>query len=71
MNRGGPSYSQDNTSLNFLNWMFEHNCPRFNRIVEVSRENFRPNLLPCYVGEEGPTGRDPEMLLMEHQNLAK
>ena len=32
---GTPSLRQDISSLNFLNWLLDHNCPGWNRIAEV------------------------------------
>nr|XP_025132033.1 uncharacterized protein LOC102410588 isoform X3 [Bubalus bubalis] len=48
---GTPSLRQDISSLNFLNWLLDHNCPGWNRIAEPADH--------C----QGPVGQSPAVFL--------
>ncbi|XP_066106728.1 testis-specific Y-encoded protein 1-like [Saccopteryx bilineata] len=52
--RGLPSRRHDTTSINFLNWLSEHNLPGSSRIAEIITEDLWPNPLQHYPRDTGP-----------------
>ncbi|KAM7041457.1 testis-specific Y-encoded protein 1-like [Molossus nigricans] len=52
--RGVPSRRQDTTSINFFNWLSEHNLPGSGRIAQIISEDLWPNPLQHYQGMQSP-----------------